>query len=138
MFQNVEDPQQDSIGDLLEQSYMQEDHAGLHEASFPYNDYDQYYYSIFEGPQDSFEPSPHKDTLYDSLPNSGPQPRRHAFGGEEDEFETHSGYPRQRYEEPQGDWGMVDPRHPAAYYLQSGSASESEYLALYGASELFG
>lgn len=52
------------------------------------------------------------------------------------DFETHSGYtrPYPEYEE----WTHGDSSHQG-YYLQSTlTPEENEYLALYGASELFG
>lgn len=52
-------------------------------------------------------------------------------------FETHSGYPR-AYPEYH-EWSDVSPRHHTPYYLSSTlTPEENEYLALYGASELFG
>ena len=126
----------DAIGDGWEQHYFQEDHTGHHVAyPHPYDAYDSYYYGMFGEPHgtahdpDAFEhPGLHRELFRESLPGhhvgvvgEGP----HGFETHYDDF-THG-----------KSWDATHDARYAAYpfYLNT---DESQYLALYGAKELFG
>ena len=124
-------------------AYFQEEHASHHVTPHDYDRQYDYYYGQFDAPHVRGEH--HRRSLHEALPT------HHALAEDHDahHYESHSGYPSKihygehaaSHQGAHQDYGwdhqpIIDPRHQG-YFLENGG-DESQYLALYGARELFG